>query len=285
MLLNNNLHIAVLLTCYNRKDKTLQCLQSFYKSINKLPELNFEIFLVDDGSSDGTTEAVQGFFPEICIIQGTGELYWNRGMHLAWETASKKKDFDYYLWLNDDVVLLPDAINQLFSDASKIPHSIICASMQSSQCQITYGGKDKKGILIIPNGSPQEITFINGNLVLIPKSVFHKVGMIDPIFPHAIGDYDYGLRAGKLGIKSYIASAICGYCEANHSLPAWCQPKVSLKNRIKSLYSPLGRAHPKYYFIYEKRNFGILKAIKHFVTIHIRVLFPGLWGNRVTFFR
>ena len=47
--------------------------------------------------------------------------------------------------------------------------------------------------------------------------------------------------------------------------------------RIKNLYSPLGYAEPIPFFLFEKRHIGFVTAVKHFITIHIRVLFPQLW--------
>ncbi|WP_282148872.1 glycosyltransferase family 2 protein [Algibacter lectus] len=269
--------IAVLLTCYNRKAKTLQCLQSFYKTL-KDEEALFDIYLVDDGSTDGTSEEITKKFPNVNIIKGNGELYWNRGMLLAWETAKKTKDYDFYLWLNDDVIIKKQGLNTLIKDYATTPNSIICGAMQSQKSQqISYGGKDKNGNLIIPKSPNRTCTFINGNMVLVPKSIFDAVGLLDPIFPHAIGDYDYGLRAIKKGFKCFASSKYTGYCESNPTLPKWCLPQVKLKNRIKSLYSPLGNSHPYYYFIYEHRHFGLGIALKHYITIHLRLVFPKLW--------
>ena len=151
--------------------------------------------------------------------------------------------------------------------------------MASAQTQeLTYGGRASNEALIKPNNKfPQACYSINGNFVLVPKKVYELIGTLDPIFPHAIGDFDYGLRALKNGVKSYITSEIVGFCESNPQLPVWCRPEVSLKKRIQSLYSPLGNAHPYYYFIYEKRHFGILTAIKHYTSIHLRLLIPSLW--------
>ena len=92
--------IAVLLTVFNRKDKTLECLKRLYSQL-PINGYQVDVYLTDDGCTDGTSEAVASQFPEVHIIQGSGNLYWNRGMYAAWREAAKN-DYDYYLWLNDD---------------------------------------------------------------------------------------------------------------------------------------------------------------------------------------
>lgn len=89
--------IAVLLTCFNRVLKTINCLEALYAQQGLNIRFVVEIFLVDDGSTDGTSEAVSNKFPEVIIIKGNGSLFWNKGMHLAWETASMRQKYDFYL--------------------------------------------------------------------------------------------------------------------------------------------------------------------------------------------
>jgi len=274
-----NKKLAVLLTCHNRKDKTYSCLKSLHSS--SLPEnVMFDVFLVDDGSTDGTSNIVKENFPEVNIIQGSGELYWNRGMHLAWSVASSKNDYDFYLWLNDDVELLPNAVNEMLAVCHDGESIVVGNMLQRNENRLTYGGWTASGKLIIPTGNPELCETFNGNLVLIPKKAFKILGNLDPQFPHAIGDFDYALRAKKNGVKSYIAPNYSGICD-DHSLPKWCLSEVSLINRIKSLYSPLGNAHPVYYFKFTKRHYGIFNAVKQFVAIHLRLLIPRLWKQKV----
>ena len=100
-------NIAVLLTCHNRKTKTIACLSSFFKAT--IPtEYELDIFLMDDGSADGTGEAVIELFPQVKVLKGDGNLFWAGGMRLAWKTAMSEKLYDAYLLINDDVVLDPD---------------------------------------------------------------------------------------------------------------------------------------------------------------------------------
>ena len=270
--------VAVLLTCYNRREKTISCLKSLFT--NLLPEnFSMTVFLVDDGSTDGTSDAVKDQFPTVNLIQGTGELFWNRGMHLAWETAAKKGSFDYYLWLNDDVVLFDHSLRIIIETSQKRPNSIIGGSMCANDLKtLTYGGLDKRHQLIEPRDSIQECQKFNGNLLLVPDTVFRVVGNLDPKYPHAIGDFDYANRAIKNGFKNYISPGFLGICDEHDKLPAWCLPEVPLKKRVKALYSPLGNSHPYYFFYYERKNYHLGLAVKHFLTIHLRLLFPRLWN-------
>lgn len=271
------LKIAVLITCFNRRDKTITCLTSLFSA--KLPDnYELEVFLVDDGSTDGTKKAVMKNFPLVNIFQGNGNLYWNRGMHMAWEMAIERDVFDFFIWLNDDVELFEDAFLTILESSLKHKDSIISGVMRTKKNDIpTYGGRDKVGNKILPNGKDKECYMFNGNFVLIPKYVFDIVGNLDYQFPHAIGDYDYAMRAKKSGIKFFITPYFSGNCDANKQLPDWCLPQINLTKRFASLYSPLGYSHPYYFFVYENRHFGILVAIKHFLSIHLRVLFPSLW--------
>jgi GT2 family glycosyltransferase len=269
--------IAVLLSCHNRKEKTLKCLNDLFAQNGIGLDYLIEVFLVDDGSTDGTAEAIKKQFPEVAIILGDGNLYWNRGMHKAWETAAKTKDFDYYLWLNDDTFLTSEAILNLLQQ--KYSKAIVCGTTQSVQNAIvTYGGYKKKPYeLLIPNGNYQECDYCNGNCVLISREVFQKVGNLDPIFHHALGDFDYSLRVIKNGFKIYVAPNYVGFCERHLHVPSWRSPKLSMINRIKNLYSASSGCKPSEFFIFDKRHNGLSNALFHYFSIHFRAIFPQLW--------
>ncbi len=274
----HNSKIAVLITCHNRKDNTLSCLKHLFNCL--LPaSASLQVFLVDDGSTDKTGDAVKAKYPEIKIIKGSGQLYWNRGMHLAWISAKAHDDFDFYIWLNDDTVLKKNALIELLECQRLLPdETLVCGAISSADKNtFTYGGLDKQGSPVIPDGTVQSCYVINGNCVLISKKICDAIGLLDPVFPHAIGDHDYGLRAIANNFKVVTTREYIGFCERNASLPKWCYKETPLLKRIKHLYSPLGNSHPVYFFIYEKRHFGIGLALKHFFSIHLRAFVPTLW--------
>ena len=268
---NINKYIAVLMTCHNRMLKTLECLTALYNAT--LPKNHIiDVFLVDDGCIDGTPLAVKKKFPEVDIVRGTGHLYWNQGMRLAWQSAAKKKDYDFYLWLNDDTYVYLDSLKELLSCASKSnDQSIICGTCISKlSSEITYGGYDKDYKIIIPNGNLNLCYLMNGNLTLVPKYVFENLGYLSNSYRHALGDFDYCIRATKKKIKVYTARRVVGHCEANTKTLQCYNFEIPLLKRIKILYSPLG-LNPFEFFIFDKLQNGYFVAIKHFFYNHIKL--------------
>lgn len=271
--------IAVLLTVHNRKVKTLECLSYLFEQ-EISDEHTFDVYLTNDGCTDGTPEAVKQHYPSVNIIDGDGNLFWNRGMYKAWEEASKT-NYDFYIWLNDDTILEKNAFSILLnSSTKKNDQSIIVGSTNSikSSEEITYGGRTHKKGLIYPGHNLISCDYFNGNIVLIPESVYKVVGMNDYYFRHALGDFDYGLRAKKLGVDLFIAPGILGKCDEHESLSTWCNPNQPFAKRWKALRTPIGH-NPEEFFIYEKRHNGIIKALFHYFTNHLRVLFPSIWKN------
>lgn len=273
--------IAVLLTCHNRRETTLKCLGKLFEC--ELPVgVKIDAYLVDDGSTDGTKEEIKIHFPSVKVILGDGKLYWNRGMHLAWDCAAKN-NYDGYLWLNDDTSLYHKGITTIYETGIHSSFkSIICGIVESTDEPgvVAYGG----GFLNadgyknnLPIGITQKCEIINGNIVFVPRIVFETVGNLDFLFIHSIGDNDYSLRAKKMGIDSFTTPTFVGSCTKNNNLPIWCQSEAPLIKRLKNLYSPLAYSPPYQYFRFELRHFGFRVALKHFITIHLRVFLPSLW--------
>ncbi len=269
--------IAVLLTVHNRKEKTITSLSRLFSQ--QIPEgYSMCVYLTDDGSTDGTHEAIREKFPQVYIVLGDGNLYWNRGMYTAWEIASKVKDYDFYIWLNDDTLLFKGAIAKLLTSSKEYQdNSIIVGATVDIETQknLTYGGRNR-GKIPVPNGNPEEVSYFNGNIVLIPKSVFKILGNLDWYFTHSKGDFDYGMRAKKNGIKIYQVGSILGECNEHETLDTWCNPDIPLNIRWRELHRPNGMP-PKETFHFEKRHFGFLLASFHYITVYLRCLFPNIW--------
>lgn len=272
--------IAILLTVFNRKKKTLKCLESVY---TQLPINGYEvdIYMTNDGCSDGTPEAVADKYPDVHIINAKGDLFWNRGMYTAWEVAAETKDYDYYLWLNDDTYGYNYMLRYLLnlSENKKDKAIIVGATQSIDYTHSTYGGRLRNGQIPNPNGTAVKVCTMNGNIVLIPRYVFHSLGNLDYYFTHSKGDFDYGLRASKKGIEIYQVGKYLGECDAHPTLDKWCDPEMPFKTRWKSLHRPNGMP-PKETFHLERRHRGVFIAAIHWCTVYMRCMFPCLWVNK-----
>lgn len=260
--------IAVLLTCHNRKEKTQACLSSLYKI---LPEC--DVFLVDDGSTDGTSDMVRSIFPQACLIAGDGNLFWNRGMLLAWQEAMKK-GYAYYLWLNDDVALYGNCLEELLSCLRQSKEPCIVSGLIEDKVtrEILYGGSGKNKRLNPKASTPQPARYLNGNVVLVAKEIVDKIGILDPVYHHDLGDVDYGLRALENGVEVFTTREAVGYGYKNNI----CRVRkwgVSLTERFKRLYSPLG-ANPRINFYFRRKHFGLLNATAYYLFLHVLNLMP-----------
>ena len=264
----NRTKLAVLITCYNRRNTTLVCLQTLYKQ-----DVAFDVYLVDDGSSDGTSGAVKVSYPNVKILQGDGNLFWVGGMRLAFAEALKK-GYDYYLWLNDDTLLEPDALPNLLDTHQSLaksgcPNSIIVGSVRDPVTgKLTYGGRVRltsrfwhKFESLEPSQEPKECDTMQGNIVLISHSVAEIVGNLDAIFIHGMGDLDYGLRARKLGCSVWIAPGYVGSCSQNSVKGSWADTNLPLFERLKKTLQPKGFPL-KPWFVYAKRHKGPLWFIQ-----------------------
>lgn len=264
--------IAVLLTCYNRVEITIGCLDHLFQAILP-PNITIDVFLVDDGSPDLTGTKVEEKYPQVNVINGDGTLFWSGGMRKAWEEAVKAKEFDYFLWLNDDTHIYPEAIVELLRDDSILESkSVIVGSCQSKKDKsFTYGGYIGETALI-PNGTPQKCEFTNGNLVLIPKYVHSIVGNLNEVYIHLYGDFDYSMRVNKAGLSCYASSEFLATCEPNEK-SYWGTDTMSTWQKLKLLNHPKGIDIKRGYY-FKKYHFGQKAGIKAVVDAYLRILLP-----------
>jgi len=247
--------VSVLLTCFNRREQTLECLRLL--AMQNPCGATMHYYLVDDGSTDGTAEAVASEFPKVHILQGDGSLYWCGGMRLAWRTAAAS-DPDFYLLLNDDTHLYPEALAELLSITKSPDQEIIAvAAICHPETGIgTYGGRLRKTGLVHTTGKPELCDTFNGNCVLISRAVYAKRGVLHDRYTHAMGDFDYGFQATKHGIQVIQSPNYLGTCADNTPTGTWRDRSLSRSQRWKILASP--KYHPFFEWMeYNRRNSGI----------------------------
>ncbi len=283
------LSLAVLMTCYNRRDMTLAGLTSLHKQTG-LDECEITVYLVDDGSKDGTAEAVQEQFPAVRLLRGDGSLFWNGGMRKAF-AAAISTGYDGYLWFNDDTVLAPDAIDRLLGTARTWQHehgpAIVVGSVHDAVTGAhTYGGfvMQRHGLSmslqpIVPDAHHSlACDSMNGNFVLIPSEIVDVLGNLEVRFRHQIGDVDYGLRARAAGFDVVLAPGYFGCCSGNSNQGTWRDASLSFSKRWKNLMSPKGAPMGEW-LLYTRRHYGWRWPL-YFASPYVKTVFTSALPRR-----
>jgi GT2 family glycosyltransferase len=275
--------IAVLLATFNRREKTLSCLESLYEQA--LPEgAAISVFLTDDNSSDGTRDAVRKNFPQVTIFKGSGQLFWAGGMRNSWGEALKT-DPDYYFLLNDDTLLEKDAIIKLlkyYDIYGTEPNAIAIGSTIDHNNEISYGGRLLYNQNKVQNYTAYSETeyvdcdLANANIMLVPREIVERVGILSDQYTHSIADFDYTLKAKKAGFKAVVMPGVLGSCIDDHG-NNWKTGKATLKERISYLKSPKGLAY-KEYMAFIKHHFPT-HAPEAFFKLWMKTLFPVIWDK------
>lgn len=276
--------IATLLTSHNRKDKTVNCLESLFEAKQScLVNFEMDVYLTDDGSSDGTATYVHELFPQVRILQANGNLYWAGGMRNSWRKALETGNYDSFLLLNDDTEIEPNCFDELF-ETHKFSVKCygtgaiyVCSVRDKITLEHTYGGS----ILInkwtyqlqsiIPDGKIKECNFGNSNIMLVHKDVVKKMGIFDNKYIHAKADYDYTLRAGKYNIPVLVCPYYCGFCTRDNKTPDL--RKMTLKERIQYLKSPKGIEISEY--LYFMRKFFPWRTPFVFCSLWLKTIMPS----------
>ena len=265
-------NVLGLMTCFNRKEKTVRALKNL---IQGNQGLSFSFIVVDDGSTDGTLEALKEI-PEVKVIQGNGNLFYSGGMRQAIAKAKKTEDkFDYCLLFNDDVGFADSSIEYLCKKEKGV---IWVGPTCDEKGKLSYGGVVKKSnwrpkteIVMADSEEGRVCDTFNANCVLIPWEIFLQLDNIDSVYTHSMGDFDYGFAAKKKGFVIKVSDKYVGECPDNPVQVSWRNTELSIKERIHRKESPKGLP-TKEWFHYLNKNYHFVTAAIYSAIPYVRIL-------------
>ncbi|WP_421659078.1 glycosyltransferase family 2 protein [Leptothermofonsia sp. ETS-13] len=194
--------VFVIIPVHNRKSITLSCLASLAQN-GDLERC--VVVIVDDGSTDGTEQAIDDSYPEVTVLHGDGSLWWTgaiaRGMKYAIEQGA-----EYIIWLNDDCIPYPNTLSLLVEFCRSHPDAIAGAAGYLADLNYLHetGAQGRKRVAAKP-GEVVPVDEMSGHCVCIPGAVINRIGFPDMRrFPHYHGDSMYILKATRSGFPAYI---------------------------------------------------------------------------------
>lgn len=248
---SGDVKVALVIPVFNRRETTLQALRSLSQIDRR--GLLVRVFVVDDGSTDGTSEAIRQYFPEVSLVFGDGTLHYaagtNRGIRAALDW-----DAEYIVTMNDDSIFHEKFLQRLIETARNYEHSVVGALLllwdsphEVFQVGPTWktwrGGWQIPGDLTafsVPDES-FEVETIVGNCVLFPVAAINECGLMNEArFRHGWGDAQYLVKMRKAGWKLLIEPKAYVWCEPNtYPLPLH---QIPVREALRVLF--LNERHP-----------------------------------------
>ncbi|MGB3586085.1 MAG: glycosyltransferase family 2 protein [Tunicatimonas sp.] len=289
--------IFIVIPVFNNVKYTLRCLDT----LEKQDYTNYQTIVVNDGSSDNTTEKINAQYPNVVVLEGDGNLWWTGATNMGIEYAlQQSEESDFVLALNNDLEVKEDYLTELVEayDYNK-PCLIGSISVHLNNPEhVAFLGEKwnpytAKSRPTISEHRYSKVTeqheyissgALPGRGMLIPVEVFAKIGLFDfDRFPQYLADYDFSRRAIYAGYKLRVATkAVVMSVVENTGVsyitdPTWKTFFTSLKS-IKSPNRVVTRYH--YGMIHSPLRFGYV-IIK---TLRVLVSFLRAWMLKNTKF-
>jgi hypothetical protein len=215
--------LTIIISCYNTRDLVADCLRSIGQNPPGEP---YEVILVDDASSDGTSEMVRSAFPEVRLLRNEVNRHYARSNNWAFDHARGR----YVLLLNNDTLVLPGALDAMIAflreqpDAGAVGCKLLnedgtiqwsVKSLPNPSAAI-FGARSvaakwfpnnrftQQHLLHIGRDMTQPFVagLVSGAASMMPLAVVKEVGYLDVRFFYHV-DADYCKRIADAGYKCY----------------------------------------------------------------------------------
>ncbi|MGE5446394.1 MAG: glycosyltransferase family 2 protein [Ignavibacteriales bacterium] len=213
--------VVIIILNLNKKEEILKCLEDVFK----LDYSPYEVVVIDNGSTDGSADAISKAFSEVHLIRSINNLGVSGGRNLGIEYANNNFRYKYLFFLDNDTLVEDSSLTKLtealkndkeaglaFPKAYREFPSKIIMSV-GIYVNLYIGSIYDIGAGEIDQGQynlPRHVLACGAFGFLAKKEVFSQIGWFDEIFnPYGWEDVDFSLRTRKEGFKIlYIPEAL-----------------------------------------------------------------------------
>ncbi|MBC7249837.1 MAG: glycosyltransferase family 2 protein [Anaerolineae bacterium] len=204
--------VAVIVLNWNGLADTLECLES----LARLDYPDYEVVVVDNGSTDGSLDAIQGRFPDATLIENGENLGFTGGNNAGLRYVLVQRA-DYALLLNNDTEVAPDFLSHLVLAAEANPTVGVAGPTiyyyarpdliwsAGGMIDRSRGQTRMIGLNEQDTGqygtAPREVDFVTGCALLVKRTVLEQVGLLDERFFAYYEEAEWCVRARKAGFK------------------------------------------------------------------------------------
>jgi GT2 family glycosyltransferase len=290
--------VSIITLTLNTYEVTRDCLLT----LRKLDYPNFEVILVDNGSTDSSQKQLEQDFPEVRHLRNATNLGFAAGNNVGVRDALVRKP-DYVLLLNNDTLVAPNFLSEMIRVVEEKP-AIGMANPKilyhEPSDRIWYAGGSYKrgwsfakhfGINRRDNGKYNqvcEVSFATGCALLVRADLVRKVGLLDELFFLGCEDLDWCVRAQNAGFKAiYVPSAVvwhrAGY-DTKKNLGKPVKDFYYARNSLLHARKHLEARHWPFYALYMAR-FLAYRTAGYLVRMEpkrVAAMYRGLWSGWAT---
>ena len=217
----NEPYVVLIILNWNGKHDTIECL----KSLQQLSYQNFEILVVDNGSTDGSVACFRQELPDVSVAENNTNLGFAEGNNVGIRCAIRR-GADYVLLLNNDTIVDKDFLTHLIAVAENDPSIGFAGpkvyyydfkgrkdvlSFAGASINVALGKPYRFGVNTIDRGqydSIREVDYVEGSCLLARVDSLERVGLLNPTYRLYWEDAELCFRGRKAGYKSvYVPTA------------------------------------------------------------------------------
>ena len=252
--------VYVLIPVFNRVELTKRILQS----LQGQKSVNLKIIVIDDGSTDGTSEVLKNF-QEVEVLKGNGDLWWAGAINLGLQHIQKsiRKD-DFFLFINNDVEVDENFVSSLILASDEFGGAAVgsaikdkvsgeitsigaVANLKNFKIYDLLSDQKIKGMRAFENFYP--VRFLSGRGAIYPASCLIKgrVSMKPFLLPHYHADYEFSEQVTRLGIPLIVSTKTNLYSTDGYGNEKKFDSILMKYFSKQSIYNPIYRLN--FYFL------------------------------------